>query len=300
MMPRIALCLLAFVLPAFAAPPPFELRDGDRVAFLGDGLIEGEQHHGWIELMLTTRFPDRAVTFRNLGWSGDTPAGESRFGLSLLQAGREPADEGWNQLVRQIEEAKPTVVLVGYGMASSFAGEAGLAGFRADYGRVLDVIARVSPGARVVLLSPIPHERLGTPWPDGSSHNAQLAAYARAVGELAAERGARHVPLFDLLRNPAPASGPLTSNGIQPVGPGYRRLAERIEENLFGAPGPWRTSTQSEPLRRAIITKNEWFFHRSRPANMAYIFGFRKREQGRNAAEVVKFDEFIEIGRAHV
>ena len=72
-------------------------------------------------------------------------------------------------------------------------------------------------------------------------------------------------------------------------------LAERIEENLFGAPGPWRSSTQSEPLRRAIITKNEWFFHRSRPANMAYIFGFRKREQGRNAAEVVKFDEFIAV-----
>src|SRR6185436_13761140 len=48
-----------------------------------------------------------------------------------------------------------------------------------------------------------------------------------------------------------------------------------------------------EVLRQAIIRKNEWFFHRSRPANMAYIFGFRKREQGNNAVEITKFDEFI-------
>jgi putative heme-binding domain-containing protein len=48
-----------------------------------------------------------------------------------------------------------------------------------------------------------------------------------------------------------------------------------------------------EQLRAAILRKNEWFFHRSRPANMAYIFGFRKREQGNNAVEIPKFDEFI-------
>ena len=148
--------------------------------------------------------------------------------------------------------------------------------------------------------SPIRHENLGAPWPDGAAHNARLAAYARAVDEIAASRGARHVPLFELTREASPGTPSLTTNGIQPSGPGYRRLAERIEENLFGAPGPWRTSTRTEPLRRAIITKNEWFFHRSRPANMAYIFGLRKREQGRNATEVVKFDEFIASEEARI
>ena len=65
-------CLLITSTPAAA---PFELKDGDRVVFLGDTFIEREQYYGWIELMLTTRFPDRNVTFRNLGWSADTPAG---------------------------------------------------------------------------------------------------------------------------------------------------------------------------------------------------------------------------------
>ena len=164
-MPRLrsllSICLLSFfALTARAAERPavFELRDGDRVAFIGDRLIEGEQYEGWLEVMLTTRFADRAITFRNLGWSGDTPAGDARFGLSLLQAGREPADEGWRGLVKQIEDAKPTVVFLGYGMASSFDGAAGVAKFKADYNRLLDTIEQASPGARIVLLSPLRHE----------------------------------------------------------------------------------------------------------------------------------------------
>src|SRR4051812_21302669 len=101
------------------ALPGFELREGDRVVFVGDRFVEAEGETGWIEVMLTTRFAGRNVTFRNLGWSGDTPAGESRLGLSLLQAGRESEGEGWRQLTQQIANAKPTVAFVGYGMASS-------------------------------------------------------------------------------------------------------------------------------------------------------------------------------------
>src|SRR5688572_7781981 len=160
--------------------PPFVLKDGDRVVLLGDTLIEQEQYHGWIELMLTTRFAGRNVTFRNLGWSADTPAGESRFGLSLLQAGREPADEGWKNLVKQIEEAKPTVVFLGYGMASSSDGDTGLTKFKADYRKLVDAIEKTAPGVRLVFLSPIAHENLGAPWPNAAAHNEQLAAYAKA------------------------------------------------------------------------------------------------------------------------
>ena len=289
---------------AFAAPAPFDLKSGDRVVFLGDRLIEGEQYHGWIELMLTARFPDRDITFRNLGWSGDTPAGDSRFGLSLLQAGKEPADEGWKQLVQQISDAKPTVVFVGYGMASSFDGEAGLAKFKTDYARLLDTIEKISPGVRFVLLSPIRHEKLTAPWPDPAAHNAQLVRYTEAVRELASQRDATFISVFDLtaagVADPgrpgsARPAATLTDNGIMPNGAGYRLVAQVVEQSLFGTEsrGPWRTSAQAEPLRQAILRKNEWFFHRSRPANMAYIFGFRKREQGKNATEVLQFDQFI-------
>src|SRR3954469_23360382 len=186
--PLMAACRIfvgGLIVAAFgrAAEPRLDLHSGDRVVFLGDAFIEGEQYQGWIELMLTSRFATEAVTFRNLGWSGDTPAGDSRLGLSLLQAGREPADEGWKGLVQQLEDARPTVVFVGYGMASSFDGAAGLPKFKTDYGRLLDAIEKTSPGVRFVLLSPLQHENLGAPWPDPAPHNAQLALYAAAVRE---------------------------------------------------------------------------------------------------------------------
>ena len=46
-------------------------------------------------------------------------------------------------------------------------------------------------------------------------------------------------------------------------------------------------------LRQAIIQKNELYFHRWRPQNQTYLFGFRKHEQGQNAQEIVEFDPLV-------
>jgi hypothetical protein len=51
---------------------------------------------------------------------------------------------------------------------------------------------------------------------------------------------------------------------------------------------------QLEKLRKAIIAKNELYFHRWRPQNVTYLFGFRKYEQGKNAVEIPKFDPLVE------
>ena len=48
-----------------------------------------------------------------------------------------------------------------------------------------------------------------------------------------------------------------------------------------------------EPLRVAIVAKNELFFYRWRPQNETYLFGFRKHEQGNNAKEIAEFDPLV-------
>ena len=50
----------------------------------------------------------------------------------------------------------------------------------------------------------------------------------------------------------------------------------------------------AEKLRQLIIEKNQLFFHRYRPQNETYLFGFRRYEQGNNAVEVPQFDALIE------
>jgi hypothetical protein len=53
-------------------------------------------------------------------------------------------------------------------------------------------------------------------------------------------------------------------------------------------------TAQVEELRQVINFKNELWFHRHRPQNETYLFLFRKHEQGRNAADIPKFDPLIE------
>ena len=289
-----AICLLSVTAGASADSRSFELRDGDRVVLIGDTLIEREQYAGYVELALTTRFANKNVIFRNIGWSADTTAGDSRTGLSLMQAGLEPADEGWKQLRKQLDGLKPTVLIVGYGMADSFAGKAGLPAFIDKMNKLLDAAQQASGATklRVLIVGPLAHLKLPAPLPDPTAHNAILAKYDAALRDLALKRGAAFVTLFDGF---AKRSDPekLSDNGIHLTAAGYRVAAEMIEEQLGWAPGAWRQSPATEALCQAIIKKNEQFFYRSRPANMAYIFGFRKGEQGRNAGEIPQFDALV-------
>lgn len=260
-----------------SAAPRFEFRDGEKVVFLGDSFIEREQYAGWIELAATTQFPDHNVTFRNLGWSADTPAGDSRNGLSLVQAGREPAGEGWNQLLKQLSEYKPDVIVLGYGTAASLPGANHPESFGGYLTRLLDEAPKATGrDTRFLILGTLPHT------------NRNRAAIETILSETAAKRNIPFVSMDELAKNPSHFQNPIH---LSPDG--YKAAARLIEQSLGWQEKPWDKGQQAEILRQHILRKNEWFFHRSRPANMAYIFGFRKREQGRNAGEIPQFDALI-------
>ncbi|MCA9061664.1 MAG: hypothetical protein KDA96_01315, partial [Planctomycetaceae bacterium] len=54
-----------------------------------------------------------------------------------------------------------------------------------------------------------------------------------------------------------------------------------------------QTSRGYQYLRDLTIQKNELYFHRWRPQNITYLYGFRKHEQGNNAVEIAQFDPLI-------
>ena len=347
-----------------------ELRDGDRIVFLGNTLVERAQVHGHIEAMLITANPGRKLTFRNLGWSADNVFGHSR---AVFDA----APRGFGKLRKQVADTKPTVLVIGYGSNAAYEGEAGLSAFIAGYNRLLDALAET--GARMALVSPIHLEKKKPPLPDPSSQNENLALYSAAISKLAAERKLFFVDLFKRLR--AGSKGEqLTSNGIHLNALGYlmagRLMSGRIGSSSqatkltidAGKPGVVsiqggkvdsleaagggvrfklhrdrlpRFSIQGgidevlqvrglrageyllrvdgvevlkadskmlgegvrigkgpdfdriEKIRKLAIEKNFFYFHRYRPANWPYIYGFRRHEQGNNAKEIPLFDPLI-------
>ena len=197
---------------------PFSLQDDDRVVFLGNSLLENDLLHGYLELALTTRWPAWNVTFRNIGWSGDTVFGDAR---SYFTNPPTP----YELLMKQITEAQPTVVFVAYGGVEAQAGEAGLARFNEGLNKLLDKIAEL--GAKAVLLSPIPV--LSSI--NADQRNAMLQRYAVAIATAAAERDARYVDLFNPILE-IQKKAKITDNDIHLNEAGYYHLALALEAGL--------------------------------------------------------------------
>jgi lysophospholipase L1-like esterase len=281
---------------------PFELKDGDRVVFVGGTLIEREGQLGYIETVLTARFPDRNVTFRNLGQSADTVRADAR-NLNAGWADFGPAEQGFKRLQKLIGEIKPTVIIANYGMTESFEGKKGLEDFARGYERLLVMMVKTAgTNPRVVLISPNHHEGLpGAPGlPDPSEHNRNLELYRDEIRRLAERRGTRFVDLYELTKQ-SPGERPLTDNGIHPNEHGFRVIAVRLAGAL-GMPKPPRGPAlseapyegQTEQLRKLIVAKNFDYFNYWRPQNDTYILGYRKKEQGNNAVEMPQFLPLVE------
>jgi len=221
----LALLAVASVRIHAEEPKPWPFKDGDRVVLVGDTLIERDQRYGYLETELTLANPDLNLTFRNLGWSGDTVRGLSR-------AGFDPPEAGFRELVKQVQAAKPTVLIVGYGMADSFDGEAGLSRFEEGMNAFLDAVSATK--ARLIFLSPIPHENLGPPLPDPAEHNRSLDLYAEAIRKIAGQRGGRYIELLDWFREEGRPKA--TDDGINLNEGGYERLGLAVRFRL-GQPG---------------------------------------------------------------
>jgi lysophospholipase L1-like esterase len=372
---RFVLALLPLVVaaPAARAAEPFALKDGDRVVLVGNTLIEREQRYAYWEAALTSRYPDKNVTFRNLGWSGDTVFGDARAGFGSQK-------DGFNHLKEHVLSLKPTVIVVGYGGNEAFDGPDGLPKFEKGLNTLLDTFAPAK--ARIVLLGPPPQEDLGRPLPDPAEQNKNLRLYRDKIRDVAKQRDLLFVDLYDLFGEVAKApAAPLTHNGIHLDAQGYYRTVLALNKG-FGLPGAswsithtasrtlgfgiaveaiaplklkatagylpappppadapaklapvparelkvvglnephtlfidgkeiltakaeeWQAGVQlvgdpdqdqAEKLRRAIIEKNRLYFHRWRPQNETYLFGFRKHEQGKNSVEIPQFDPLVQ------
>jgi lysophospholipase L1-like esterase len=273
----------------------FQLRSGDRVVLIGSTLIERDQMYGYLETALTTRFYDRNITFRNLGWSGDTVWGD---GWAMFGS---PAD-GFRDRLKNVVAMKPTVIVLGFGTNESFAGKPALPHFVEGLNTLLDALAKT--GARIVIFSPTREENLGRPLPDPAPQNERLAIYTDAMRQVAKQRGYRFVDLFtDLIpeRMP-PGYTPLTDDEMHLTEHGYQRLAEVVDTDLFGPrpAGPTLKPDELEALRHWINKKNELSFHRWRPENFTYLYLFRAHEQPGTAAETPDFEPLVLQAEAEI
>ncbi|MFQ5504962.1 MAG: PVC-type heme-binding CxxCH protein, partial [Planctomycetota bacterium] len=282
---------LAGTLAVCCGPEPelLELRKGDCICLLGNGLAERMQHDGWLETRLQSRFPELGLTMRNLGFAGDELSVQQRtmnfgkFSYDQLMAdvGSEPF-AAWD---RYLAHLGADVIFAFFGYNESFAGSEGLAKFRKDLENfVRHVSARkynAESAPRLVLFSPIPHEDLRDPkLPNGREHNARLMLYTRAMADVAKKLNTPFVDLFTaMLERYKSAMQALTINGMHLNDTGNRVLAEVIDRALFAGGRSKPPAGRAGELRRAVLDKNLLWFNRYRVTDGYNVYGGRSRER---------------------
>ncbi|MDP6761913.1 MAG: PA14 domain-containing protein [Planctomycetota bacterium] len=266
-----------------------ELEAGDRICLLGGAVAERMQHDGWLETLLQLRLPDRELSFRNLGFSGDELSVHQR----MVNFGKLPTDElgmnlpGERFLVwdRYLAHCGADVVFAFFGFNESFAGEEGLDRYRADLETFVEHVAQQrydeAEPPRLVLFSSTPFEDLGdSSLPDGTEHNRRIRLYNEVTASVAAERDVPFVDLFGPMSvRYAESEQPLTINGIHLTEAGNEALAEIVAARIETSKPRPRDAQREERVRSAVVAKNLLWFNHYRATDGYNVYGGRSRER---------------------
>ena len=246
---------------------PLTLKKGDRIALVGNTLMDRCGLFGYFETMLHQKYPDHGLIVRNLAWPADTPE---------LQ----PRPANFADQEQHLRHEKIDVIFAGYGFNESFAGPEGLAEFRTSLTRYVQSLrAKAFNGKsapRIVLVSPNACENIaGVPAAD--MNNARILSYLEVMREVAAEQQVGFANVFaDLLRASSDPHTDITLNGVHLTEDGYEAFSRSLYRQTFGEDA----SAINEALRSNVIDKNRQYFRRYRPLNTFYYTGGRNKAYG--------------------
>ncbi|MBC7965963.1 MAG: hypothetical protein H7Z17_08565 [Fuerstia sp.] len=168
----------AAVIEPIATELPLKLRKGDRIALIGNTLLERSQEFGQFGAMLHQKFPDLELVVRHLAWSADA--------VDL-----QPRPANFADTEQHLTHEKIDVIFAAVGFNESFAGEQGLEAFRK---KLQDYVASLRTKAfngktapQIVLIAPIANENIAHV-SAADMNNARIKLYAAVMRDVAKEQ----------------------------------------------------------------------------------------------------------------
>src|SRR5689334_18928170 len=138
---------------ALADEPPFLLKDGQRVVFLGDSNTAAGKFIAYLDAYLCTRFPEKRFELINLGLPSETVTGLSEPDHPF------PRPNVHDRIDRALELTKPDVVVICYGMNDGIYSPFSEERFKKYQDGILKLVAKVEKaGAKAVLMTPPPFD----------------------------------------------------------------------------------------------------------------------------------------------
>ncbi|GAA5507532.1 PVC-type heme-binding CxxCH protein [Novipirellula caenicola] len=249
-----------------------QLRDGQRVALVGNSTAERMNLFGNLETRFQLRTHDQRIQFRNFGWPADEVANQQRPGNYTL------IDDPFKVYGGDF-------FLCFFGFNESFAGDSpeAIETFVSDYRKYLSKLTTdfTVDGRKptFVLVTPIAFESTGKRLhADADLRNAVLSKYAAAIRAFGKSDGYRVVDVFEATEKlfSAEPGAQYTINGIHLNEQGDEELARLIDAQLFDEPLPSVDPARKEKLRTAINDKSWLHSQDYRMLNGWYVYGGRR------------------------
>ncbi|MDB4354213.1 SGNH/GDSL hydrolase family protein, partial [Akkermansiaceae bacterium] len=253
---------------------PLILEKGDRIAFIGNLLLDAERRYGHLETLLHQQHPKHELTVRNLAWPADE--------IDLM-----PRPDNFGDLDQHLHYFKADVIIAAYGFNESFAGEERLPAFKERLDKFLNHLkshaynGKTAP--KIVLLSPSANENQDVKdFPRSAvkaakMNNERLRKYSKAISQVAS---ANKVAFVDVLGptnwHAFGTGGDFTFDGHQLNATGHRVFSEAVFRNLVRKD----PTVINEDLRNLVVDKATQFFYRYRPLNTFYYTGGRNKSYG--------------------
>lgn len=223
--PMYRITTFLFLLAAFCSSgfsqPTFDPKDGDRIIYLGNALMENEQHHGFLEYLITSHHPEKHLSFRNLGWSGDTVFGDARSYYT-----NPPGP--FELLISQLKATRADWAFLAYGGIEAQSGSVGLGKFEQGLNRLLDSLDAM--GTKVLLISTIP-QYMAENSELSNRYAANLKTYNQRMAGIAASRNLIYLDAFEAFEKQKQANL-WEPNGVHLSSEGYLLFAQTLGEKM--------------------------------------------------------------------
>lgn len=263
--------IIAVMLCTYLAAEPLEIRDGQRIAFVGNSTAERMNLFGNLETRIQQRFHQRRPVVRNFGWPAD-------------EVGIQQRPSNYTLIDDPFKVFSPDLFLCFFGFNESYAGtsQEALEKFQHDYRAYIEKNRKEftldGKQPTFVLVTPIAFESTGNPLqPTGETENTNLESYAAAIRKMGEADGHRVVDLWEVTRREfaKEPGAQYTINGVHLNELGDALISEEIDRQLFGTASDIPPN-EFDALKSAVNDKSWFHLQDYRMLNGWYVYGGRR------------------------
>ena len=311
----IFIVLLFVSLINFFEDDTIEISNGAHISLIGGNMGSRMMNYGHFETEMYVRYPEKSLIIRNMCDGGDTPGFRPHASRNLPWAfpgaekfqsefAKKSDSEGhFDSPDKWLTNLKTDIIIAFFGFSESFDGKENLENYKNELDAFIKhTLSQKYNGVsapQLVIVSPTAYQDVThlMDVPKGDSQNENIWLYTQAMKEVADKNNVSFVDAFTPSKKwYAETDKPLTIDGMQLNGDGYKKLAVYLSDEIFGSV-PKKAEANRALIHDMVMEKN-WLWHNDyKIPNGVHVYGRRYDPFGPDnyPAELEKIRQMLTI-----